>query len=145
MLQNEKWIELVALLWAGLGDLPQSDWRPDLRLAITDDQKFDALVALEFHDTKGLTEAIDGWLTTQEWPPDLSAKHLYCLRNRLFVSWFFVRHIPFASPGSETLIPFPEIPVVEACRWYLGKWYECHGMSLVAEGNMPDTFDYQRN
>ena len=145
MLHNDKWTELVGLLERGLHSLPTSEWRPDLRPEATFDQKWNALRRVEFHDTKGLTEAIDGWLDTQEWQPILSDKHVYCLRNRLFAAWFYARHIPFGAPGSETLLPFPPASVREVCRWYLVKWYERHGMLLLAEGNLPETYDYGRN
>ena len=145
MAHNDKWTELVGLLEKGLHSLPTSNWRPDLRREASFDAKLDALGRVEFHDTTGLNEAIDVWLDTQDWKPSLSAKHLYCLRNRLFVSWFFARHIPFASPNSETLIPFPLCNIRDACHWYLVEWYERRGMLLLAEGQLPDTFDYGRN
>lgn len=145
MLDNEKRTELVGILEKSLNSLPHSDWRPTLRPEATFDQKIDALGRVEFREIEKLTSLIDEWVKTGEWQPSLSPEHIYCLRNRLFAAWFFARHIPFGMPDSETLIPFPPCSVGELCRWYLVDWYEGRGMLLLAEGQLPDTYDYGRN
>jgi hypothetical protein len=107
---------------------------------------------MAFDDREGQVAAIDDWLKTREWQSSLSPMHLYCLRSRLFSAWFFARHIPFphmpeeaARLQEETLIPFPTLAIEKVFLWYLTEWYEGHGMFLLAEGQLPDTFDYQRN
>jgi hypothetical protein len=145
MLHNDKWLEVVSLLEKGLRSLPVSRWKPDLRPEATFDQKYDTLGRIEFADIAGLTRSIDIWLQQGQWVDSLSPEHVYCLRNRFFVSFFYARHIPFSSPHTETIIPFPPLSVRDIVRWYVVEWYEQHGMLLIAEGELPDTHDYRWN
>jgi hypothetical protein len=148
MPDNTKWTELVALLEEGLEALPASDWLPELYMESSVEAKIDVLGRLELSEAEALSAAIDNWLDTQAWQSPLSPKQIYCPRNRFFVSFYYARHIPSMPPKtaySDTIIPFPELPLVEVCRWYLIQWYETHGMFLLAEGHLPENFDYGRN